>query len=224
MARVGLKYAVFAPITSRPAKSRPVYGTGVVIGKLISADFEVNTVEGKLYADDVLAEYQSQVTDGTISLGIDDFSSDAQVVILGNKVVTEGGKKILKKGALNEAPHGGCGFVKTKVKNGKRSYIARWLLDTVFHEPGESSETKGDSINFQTSEVEGTFIPVEGYGDDDYVEEVEFTTYEEAEAWLNTQANISNVSVASMSAPATTAATTSVSTTSSSAPANTSKN
>lgn len=212
MAKVGLKYCVFAPITSMPAKSRPVYGTGVVVGKLISADFEVNTSEGKLYADDVLAEYQSMVTDGTITFEIDDLSSDVQVALLGNKSVTEGGKKVLKKGARNVAPHGGCGFVKTIVKKGKTTYAARWLLDVVFHEPGDSAETKGDSINFQTSEIEGTFIPVEGYGEDDYVEEVVFDSYEDAEAWVNTQANIaSGVSVASYSAPAK-AETTSLST------------
>lgn len=212
MAKTGLKYCVFAPITSRPAKSRPVYGTGFVVGRLISANFEVNTSEGKLYADDMLAEYQAIVTDGTITLGTDDLTNEVQVGLLGNRIVTEGGKKVLKKGALNAAPHGGCGFVKTMTRKGKTSYIARWLLDTVFHEPSDSTATKGDSITFQTPEIEGTFMPVEGYGDDDYVEEVEFDTYDDAEAWLNTQANISTASgasVASVSAPARTTGSTS---------------
>lgn len=212
MAKVGLKYIVFAPITERPAKSRPVYGTGVVVGKAISADFEVSTSEGKLFADDILAEYQSQFQGGTLTLGVDDLSHEVQVAILGNKLVTEGGKKVLKKGAQNSPPHGGCGFIKTRVKNSKRTFIVRWILDIAFHEPNDSTETKGDTITFQTPKVEGTFMPVEGYGDDDYVEEVEFDTYDDAEAWLNTQANISTASgasVASVSAPARTTGSTS---------------
>ena len=38
MAYTGLKYCVFAPITTEEPFSPIVYGTGVVLGKMISAN------------------------------------------------------------------------------------------------------------------------------------------------------------------------------------------
>lgn len=74
MATTGIKHPVFAPITARNAGAKPTYGTGLLIGKATKADITINTAEGKLYADDALAEYDSKFQSGSISLGVDELT------------------------------------------------------------------------------------------------------------------------------------------------------
>ena len=208
MASIGLKHPVFSPITRMNDNAMPTYGTGFVIGKAVKADLTINTIEGSLYADDALAEYASQFQNGSISAEVDEISDNNKVTMFGYKKVTgSGGTSGIKKGAKNETVHGGFGYYKTKVVNGTNFYRATWFFDTVFHETGESNETKGENITFSTTAFEGTILPVFGLGDDDWVEETMFSTEAEAISWLHTRAGISGgVSVASASAPATTSA------------------
>ena len=205
MATIGLKHPVFAPITSFNEAAKPTYGSGFVVGKAVKANVTVSTTEGKLYADDSLAEYASQISDVSIGFETDDISDNNKCSMFGyTKVTSSGGKSGLKKGALDDDVHGGFGYYKTKVKNGTNFYCATWYYDTIFHETGESSETKGDNVNFQTISCEGKALPIIGFGNNDYCEETTFTTEAEAISWLHTNANISGASTTSASAPSTT--------------------
>ena len=66
MATTGIKHPVFAPITARNTGAKPTYGTGILVAKATKADITINTAEGKLYADDSLAEYDSKFQSGTL--------------------------------------------------------------------------------------------------------------------------------------------------------------
>lgn len=205
MATIGIKHPVFSPITAYNSNALPTYGNGIVVGKAVKADVTVSTVEGKLYADDALAEYASQISDIGISFESDEISDNNRCVMFGyTKVTGSGGRSGLKRGVLDPDVHGGFGYYKTKVTNGNKLYRAVWYFDTVLHETGESAETKGENVSFQTVTCEGKALPISGYGNNDYCEEATFSTEAEAKTWLHTMANISGVSTASASAPATT--------------------
>jgi viroplasmin and RNaseH domain-containing protein len=60
----------------------------------------------------------------------------------------------------------------------------------MFSEPGESAETKGETISFQGKEIEGSFSPVEGYENDRYRESAEFSTESAADEWLKGKLNV----------------------------------
>ena len=109
MAITGVKHPVFAPITARNAGAKPTYGTGILIAKATKADITINTAEGKLYADDSLAEYDSKFQSATIAAGVDDLTPNKKAALFGYTLDTSGGKTVLKKGASDTAPHGGTG-------------------------------------------------------------------------------------------------------------------
>lgn len=190
MATIGIKHPVFAPITSQTSGSKPTYSTGIVLGKAIKADVTLNFAEGTLYADDSLAEYASKFQNGTITFGVDELTDAKKATLFGYTLDSTGGSTVLKKGAKDVAPHGGFGYYKTLQVDGVKKYQAKWFLDTVFRENGDSAETGGENINFQTTEIAGTIMPVIGYRNDDYVEEQTFTTESAAITWLHSNANI----------------------------------
>ena len=64
MAFVGLKYCVFAPITTETPFTPIVYDTGVVLGRMIGANITFNRNSEPLYADDGLAESDNSITGG----------------------------------------------------------------------------------------------------------------------------------------------------------------
>lgn len=212
MAQIGLKYLVFAPITQYNEEAAPTYGAGFVVGKAIKADLTLNFAEGKLYADDVLAEYSSQYQDGTIAVGVDEIEDEQRAAMFGYKIETESGTPVLKRGAKSIPVHGGFGYYKTHVKNKVNKYISYWFLDTCFKDASESAATKADSITFNTPEITGTILPIEGYGEDLYLEQATFDTEEAAKTWLKTKANIASARMVSVqsTAPVTTTSTTSV--------------
>lgn len=191
MATVGIKHPVFAPITAFTSGSAPTYGTGFVVGKAIKSDITISTADGTLYADDAVAEYASQFQSGTISFECDDISDNNRCTMFGyTTVAASGGKSGVKMGALDEAPHGGFGYYKTKIKNGTKFYVGKWFYNTIFHETADNAETKKDSITFQTISIEGKILPVVGFGNDTYCEECTASTESEVVTWLNTKAGI----------------------------------
>lgn len=205
MATTGIKHPVFAPITSRPAGAKPVYGTGLLIGKATKADITINTAEGKLYADDSLAEYDSKFQSGSISVGVDELTPAKKSALFGYTIDSSSGKQILKKGASDVAPHGGFGYYKTKKIDGVRKYEVKWLYDVVFRETNDNAETANENVNFQTPEIAGEILPIIGLGNDDWCEEQICDTVAAAETALHTYANITGTpSLRSASAPSNT--------------------
>ena len=187
MAKIGLKFPVASPITGYSKDGMPFYGTGFIIGKAISAEKSIESNDNQLFADDSIAENDTSFASGSIKLGVSDFGSDymdslqVQAKMLGHTVVNG---TTIKRGALDIAPYLGFGFYITKKQNNKLVYEATWLYKSVFKVPSESTNTKGKSIEWQTPEIEGSFMAVEGYGNDAYEETEVFETEQEARSWL----------------------------------------
>lgn len=198
MAKIGLKCPVAAQITGYDsATGAPTYGNGFIIGKAVTAEKTIESNSNPLYGDDAIAENDSSFASGTIKLGVTDFGNDyadglqVQAKMLGNIVssVTGGGYSI-RRASGQFAPYLGFGFYKTKVHNGQRIYEATWLYKTQFKTPSDATNTKGQSIEWQTPEIEGTVMVVEGFDGDTYEDTAIFTTEGAAKSWLFAKANI----------------------------------
>ena len=212
MATIGIKHPVFAPISPTSVEgARPTYNAGTVLGKAVKADVNLTFAEGKLFADDVLAEYASKFQSGTITAGVDELTAEKRVIVFGNTLDTTSGASTLVKGTEDTAPHGGFGYFKTKQVDGKKKFNAKWYFDTVWHEGNDTAETGNDGITFQTTEITGSILPVVGWGNNNWMEEETFNTEAEAVSWLHTRAGITSAapSVRMASAPSTTTTTSS---------------
>ena len=118
MAKIGLKYPVYAPATE--TDSAITYGTGAVLAKAISASISIENNDVKLYADDVVAESDNSFASGTITIGIDDLYDAAKVALLdyieGDTVDVTTGAKELSVGTASPA-YVGFGFYAKVIRN-----------------------------------------------------------------------------------------------------------
>lgn len=192
MAKVGLKYFVGAPLK----EDGKTYDTGYVVAKAIKATVTANNNDVKLYADDGVAESDKSFKDGTISLNVDDLTQKVYADMLGHtykakRTGDDGEPETVVASANDIAPYLGIGFYGEIRRNNKPSFQAKWLKKTQFSEPNDETDTKGETVTFQTPTIEGTVFQAD---DGTWKEQAEFATEAEAREWLNTKANITPVS------------------------------
>lgn len=189
MAKVGLKYPVFAPISTDVAGSLPTYGTGVVVGKAMEAGVTINRSDSKLYADDDVAESDKSFLSGAIKLGVDDIDNIARVVMLGSQSKTVDTIDVIRDAATYGVPLGGFGYYRIRKKNGVRSIRAFWYPKTQWVEPSEEAKTKGENIEWQTPTIEGEIFKAKD-AEETWRDKADFATEVEAVSWLDEKANI----------------------------------
>ena len=153
---LGLKDLYYALITIKDGVE--TYGTPIKMAEVISADLSVTTAEGALYADDAVSESVKEFVKGTLKLGVKDLESTVLAALLGQEVDTN---QVVWSGANDEPPYVAIGF-RAKKTGGNYRYV--WLQKVQFKTPAEKYQTKGESINFQTPEIEGTFYKTLGTG------------------------------------------------------------
>ena len=198
MAKIGLKHLVGAEIDAQEIGVAPTYKPGFKIGKMLSAELSIEVADNPLYADDGVAETDKSFTSGTITVGIDDFGDtpeEGQVIqqkLLGQKIVEVDGVNVIRSSGQSEAPNVGIGYVMVKKLRGKFYYVATWLYKVQFGAPSESSQTKGETIEWQTPELEGKIMVVEGFDNDTYRDTATFNTLSDAIAWVDGMANMSS--------------------------------
>jgi phi13 family phage major tail protein len=183
MAKIGLKYPVYAPATE--AGSTITYGTGAVLAKAISANISIENNNVKLYADDAIAESDNSFASGTVTIGIDDLYDTAKVALLdyieGDTIDSDTGAKELSVGTASPA-YVGFGFYGKVIRNKVPYWRAIWLKKVQFAEPSDELATKGESVEFSTPELEGTIMMA---ADGKWKEEATFSTESGAKAWLD---------------------------------------
>lgn len=148
---LGLKDLYYAVI-SEGEDGVESYGTPKKMAGAMTADLSITTADGKLYVDDALAITVSEFANGNLKLGIDDLTPETTAEILGQAVDKN---KVVWAGGDDEPPYIAVGF-RAKKTGGKYKYI--WLLKCRAKVPAEKYETKGESINFQTPEIELTIM------------------------------------------------------------------
>lgn len=147
---IGLRDLFYAPCTETDGVE--AYGAPKRMAEAMTADLSVKTADGSLYADDTLSESVTEFASGTLKLGIKDLTPEVLAELLGQTVDRN---KVVWAGKGDEPPYVAVGF-RAKKTGGRFRYV--WLLKVKFKVPSEKYETKGESIKFNTPDIEGDFI------------------------------------------------------------------
>lgn len=153
MAQIGLTNLWYG-LLAEAEDGTPSYAGAKSFGKAVSAKVDVSTNDATLYADDVLVESDKSFQNAKVTLGVADDDMTIFAEILGHKVDESGGEMV--RSADDAAPWVGLGRVVTKMVNGKYVYKGEFLYKVRFAEPSQEDNTKGESVDFSTPEIEGT--------------------------------------------------------------------
>lgn len=176
MAKIGLKNFLFGILTEETDGSA-TYGVAHKPAKAISCKVDISNNEANLYADDSLAESDTSFQSGTVTLGIDDENDEMLALLLGHTI--ENGEMI--RSSTDTAPYVGLGRIITKMVNNVYKYKVEFLKKVKFSEPSQENDTKSESLEFGTSEIEGQ---VSTLANGDWSASKTFDTMADAQAYL----------------------------------------
>lgn len=178
MAFVGLTNPYIAKLEDEKTMK---YSGCFMCGKAIAMNITANYNEGKLYANNKLAEYDIEFKDGSMTLGTDRLPIEAMPICFGHEV-SDDKKEVIYK-AQDSANFVGVGFIVQEKIDGVRKNVATIVYKTKFKEPANDYTTKGENIEFKTPSVEGTIASI---SDGKWKITKVFDTEEEADKWLRT--------------------------------------
>lgn len=176
MAKIGVKNFLFGVLTEE-TDGTATYGVAQKPAKAISCTVSISNNDAKLYADDTLAESDTSFQSGTVSLGIDD-ENDVMLATLLGHTITDGE---IARNSNDTAPYVGLGRIITKMVNNVTQYKVEFLKKVKFAEPSQENNTKGESVEFGTSTLEGQ---VACLADGSWSVAKTFNTMAEAQAYL----------------------------------------
>ena len=188
MARIGMKYPVWAPLESETPGQMPVYGDGVVIGAAVSGTVTINRNNTEMYADDMLKESDNGATGGTINLEVDDVQ-DAVLAKIAGAVINEE-DSIDMTG--DPSPYGGYGYIEERSINNVKSYSAIWFYKVMLGQSTINANTRGQNTSYATTALDGTLsavVPAEDMKNHLWRRK-SFAGLDAAYAWLRGLANI----------------------------------
>lgn len=176
MAKIGLRNFLFGILTEE-SDGTATYGVATKPAKAISCSVDITNNEAVLYADDALAESDKTFQSGTVTLDIDDEDTVVMATLLGHSL--DDGEMV--RGAFDIAPYVGLGRIITKMVGGVYKYKVEFLKKVKFAEPSQEDNTKGESLEFGTSELEGT---ISALADGSWSVAKTFNTMAEAQTYL----------------------------------------
>ena len=164
-----------------------VFSDGTKLARGVSVSVDADVVDdNNFYADNVIAESENgNVSGGTLTLTVDGLSAAARRLIMGLPTANTAGWTSYGDSAVQ--PYVGVGFLRRTMNNGTTNWWAVVFPKCKFAFDGEEAETQEEQINWQTKELEATFMR-----DDTsehawkYVNDTAYTTEALAEAALKT--------------------------------------
>lgn len=177
MAKIGLRNFLYGILTEAP-DGTPSYGVAKKPAKAISCTVDISNNDAKLYADDGLAEADTTFQSGSVTLGIDDEDDITLADLLGHEIADG----LMIRNADDIAPYVGFGRILTKLVNGVYKYKVEFLFKVKFSEPSQENNTKGESVEFGTSELAGIVAKL---ANGNWSASKTFNTMAEAQAYLN---------------------------------------
>ena len=159
MATIGLSKPYFAKYSN--TGSTVTYSGGALLGKYTELSIELDDQDANnLYADNEVAETDSQFSGGTATITTDDLRPDAMVASLGVKeeaitsedITTETPKWYVFDDD-QKIPYGGLGGIIKKKVDGTIKWAAFILNKIQFRTPGFAFTTQGETIEWQTQEL-----------------------------------------------------------------------
>ena len=184
MARIGFRKAKYNLIDGD--KYKALTGSKVPeFEKVVDEKFapEYNTAE--LYANDALCESDYSFKKGTLSLTVADDDDTFVAEIMGNTVST--GEVV--SSVDDTAPEVGYGHILPKLVNKVKKYKVEFFPRVKFTKVTTDNKTRGESIEFSTTAIEGTVYPLEkevnGLAVGTWEKHQTFATLAEAETYLD---------------------------------------
>ena len=184
MARIGFRKAKYNLIDGD--KYKALTGSKVPeFEKVVDEKFapEYNTAE--LYANDALCESDYSFKKGTLSLTVADDDDTFVAEIMGNTVST--GEVV--SSIDDTAPEVGYGHILPKLVNNVKKYKVEFFPRVKFTKVTTDNKTRGESIEFSTTAIEGTVYPLEkevnGLAVGTWEKHQTFATLAEAETYLD---------------------------------------
>ena len=190
MAKIGLRWPVVAKIKNYTAGQAIEYEKGVLMGKAISANLAWNKSKSELYADDALAESDEVITGGSLTMGVDQVSYEGREVALGQAVeIKDNGLGKYKITGI-AAPYVGVGFVTETRIDEQRAYRAMWIHRVQFALQGETLQTRGENVSYQTETLDGSILAAMTGAEatNDFIDVEDMASAAEALAWLKNKA------------------------------------
>ena len=184
MAEIGMQYPVWAEMLTEST-----YGTGMVMGKAVSANLQWQKEDNELYGDDAVAETDQSITGYTLDISTTYLEEGVESAILGLEVDSSGEFTITDA----DPPYGGTGYIRVLKRNNTRLYKAVWYPKVQFSHPNETTNTKQKSISWGTPTLNGTAAGLYVDSSDKlrYQLHKTFSTIADAKSWLNTMLNVS---------------------------------
>lgn len=177
MAKIGLDNFRYSKLTELE-DGTPNYAGAKKPAKAISCKVDISTNSAGLYADNALAESDTSFQSGTVTIGIDEDDDKMMAELLGHSIDEQGE---ITRNANDRAPYVGLGRIVNKMVNGARKYKVELLYKVKFQEPSQEDDTKGETLEFKTSELQGT---VSKLANDDWSKAKTFDTHKEALDYL----------------------------------------
>lgn len=178
MAKIGLnsfRYSVLTEATD----GTPSYDGAKTPAKAVSCSVSISNNDVKLYADDALAESDTSFQSGSVTIGIDDEDQETMATLLGHSV--DSTTQAMIRNANDVSPYVGFGRIVVKMVQNVKKYKVEFLYKVKFSEPSQEDNTKGESVEFATTTLEGTVATL---ADGKWSESKTFDTKNEALAFL----------------------------------------
>lgn len=177
MAKIGLNNFRFGVLTEA-ADGTPTYGAAQTPGAAVSCNVEVTNNDASLYADDALQESDTSFSGGTVTMGIDREDQTTMAALLGHTVDASG---VMVRSTNDVAPYVGLGRIVRILRNNTLMFKVEFLNKVKFSEPSQEDTTKGESVEFNTYELEGAIAALaNGQWSDSKV----FTELDDAKTYL----------------------------------------
>ena len=196
MATIGLSKPYYAKYSYDAITGKASYSGGGLMGKLIEMAVEPEaTDDSNLYADNGIAESQRAFVGGKVTIKTDHLTQEVSKAILGVTETTETVDgineeiKVLSFDDDMEQPELGFGDIIKAKKNGELVWRAVILCRIKFSIPSENATTQGESIQWQTPELNGTLMKSEE-GKHPWKKVVDFKSEENAEKYIRHFLNI----------------------------------
>ena len=186
MARIGFKKAKYNKIDASSSKYATLTSSKVPeFEKVIDEKFAPEYNNAELYANDGLAECDYSFKKGSLTLTIADDNDELCAELLGNTVAT--GE--VTSSVDDIASEFGYGHIIPKMVNGVKKFKVEFFPRVKFTKVTSDNKTRGESVEFSTTSIEGTVYPLEtainGLAVGVWEKHQTFATLDEAETYLN---------------------------------------
>lgn len=161
MSKIGISGFRYAKQTTEESSTADAtYGTVTAVPGLVSIEVSTEAQQSTLYADN--GPYETASAMGAVNVTVDlaDLPLSVQADLLGHTLdtTTASNPKLTKKSG-DTAPYV-CIMFEFLMGNGQKRCVK--LYKGRFAEPTDSGQTKGENVEFQTSQITAQFVALKG--------------------------------------------------------------